>query len=102
MEFLPDYLDIIPVAALCALLIGGAVRAFGSKWLFTALRHVAGFAMRRRGVSTALLGATASAGLAAASALGVQPVEMGDAVGWFQSQFLDMAQAAELIDALPD
>jgi hypothetical protein len=102
MEILPAHLDIIPVAAFCALLIGGAVRVSGSQWMFTALRFLAGFAMRRRGASTALLGATASAGLAAASALGVQPLDMGDAVSWFQTPFLDAARAAERMDALPE
>lgn len=102
MDLLPDYLDIIPVAALCALLIGGAVRAFGSRWLFDSVRHIAGFAVRRRGVSTALLGAAASTGLAAASALGVQPLEMGDAVGWFQSQFSGLSDTAGLIEALQE
>jgi len=102
METLPANMDLVLVSSGAALIIGSAVRIFGSKWVFTALRHIAGFAMRRRGVSTAILGAVASTGLAAASALGIQPVEMGDAVGWFQLQFSDVAQAAALLDAMPD
>jgi hypothetical protein len=102
MDYLPTQMDVVFVSAGAALIIGGAVRVFGSKWLFTGLRHVAGFVMRRRGVSTAILGAAASTGLAAASAFGIQPPEMGDAVSWFQSQFFDVTQAAELIEAISD
>jgi len=102
MEFLPANMDLVLVSSGAALIIGSAVRVFGSQWLFTLLRHVAGFLVRRRGISTAILGAAASTGLAAASALGVQPPEMGDAVSWFQSQFSDVMQAAELAEVLPD
>ena len=102
MNLIPEELALVAVSAGLALIIGSLVRIFGAKWLFTALRHVGGFAMRRRGVSTAVLGATASAGLAAASAFGIQPPELGDAVSWFQSQFMDVEQAAELYEAVND
>jgi hypothetical protein len=102
MDYLPTQMDVVLVSAGAALIIGGAVRVFGSKWLFTGLRHIAGFVMRRRGVSTAILGAAASTGLAAASVLGIQPLEMGDAVSWFQSQFSDVSQAMDLIEAVSD
>jgi len=102
MSFIPTQMDLVLVSAGAALTIGGAVRIFGSNWLFASFHHVAGFALRRRGISTALLGAAASTGLAAAHALGVQPVEMGDAVSWFQSQFSGLSEAAELLEAVQD
>lgn len=102
MSFLPTEMDLVLVSAGTALVIGSAVRIFGSRWLFASFRHIAGFALRRRGISTALLGAAASTGLAAAHALGVQALEMGDAVGWFQSQFSGLSEAAELIEAAQD
>ncbi len=97
MSFLATETDLALVSAGTALLIGSAVRISGSKWLFDGLRHIAGHALRRRGVVTALLGVAASTGLAAASALGVQPVEMGDAVSWFQLRFSGLTEAAELL-----
>lgn len=102
MSIIPAEMDLVLVSAGTALIIGSAVRIFGSEWLFDGLRHMARFAVRRRGVTTALLGAAASTGLAAASALGVQPLEMGDAVGWFQSHFTDLSDAAGLIETLQD
>ncbi|WP_109261467.1 hypothetical protein [Hyphobacterium indicum] len=102
MSFLPTEMDLVLVSAGAALIIGSAVRLFGSRWLFDSLRHIVGFVLRRRGVSTALLGAAASTGLAAASALGVQPVEMGDAVSWFQSQVSGLTGAAQWLEAARD
>lgn len=102
MNLLPEELELVAVSAGLALVIGSLVRIFGAKWLFSILRHLGGFALRRRAVSTAVLGATASAGLAAASAFGLQPPELGDAVSWFQSQFTDIGQAAELFEAVND
>lgn len=102
MSIIPTEMDLVLVSAGTALIIGSAIRIFGSKWLFDTARLIAGFAVRRRGVSTALLGAAASTGLTAASALGVQPLEMGDAVSWFQSQFSGLADAAELLEAVQD
>ncbi|MEE2527291.1 hypothetical protein V0U79_13070 [Hyphobacterium sp. HN65] len=102
MNLIPAELDLVAVSAGSALIMGSVVRIFGARWLFSILRHVGGFAMRRRAVSTAVLGATASAGLAAASAFGLQPPEFGDAVGWFQSQFAGLDAAAEMFEAMND
>jgi hypothetical protein len=71
MTSIPADLDLVAVSAAAALLMGGAVRMFGSAWLFTALRLAGGAALRRRGASTILLGVTASAGLAVAHAVGL-------------------------------
>jgi len=102
MNFIPDQLELVAVSAGAALIVGSLVRIFGSRWLFMALRHGAGFLMRRRGVSTAVLGVAASGGLAAASAIGLQPPEFGDAVSWFQGQFNGLGETMQLLEALGD
>ena len=94
--------DLVAVSASAALVLGGSVRLFGARWLFACLRQVAGLAMRRRGVSTALLGITASAGLAAASAIGLQPPEFTNAVSWFHGQFSDVQAVAEHSEGVID
>ena len=82
MTLLPAELDLVIVSALFALVLGGAVRLFGARWLLVSLGRAGGFAMRRRGLSTALLGATASAGLAVANAIGLQAPGLAGGFNW--------------------
>ncbi|WP_421784851.1 hypothetical protein [Hyphobacterium sp.] len=71
MTHIPGDLQLVLVSALAALIVGGGVRVFGARWLLMAIWHAGGAAIRRRGVFTLLLGATASAGLAAVQAAGL-------------------------------
>ncbi|WP_421789369.1 hypothetical protein [Hyphobacterium sp.] len=99
---LTSILMLAGVSAGLALMIGGAVRLFGSQWLFTMVRRGLGLAIRRRGLMTGLLGGVASAGLATASATGLEPPAFTDAVSWLQVQFEPFATTAQQGESLPD
>ncbi|MEE2565587.1 hypothetical protein [Hyphobacterium marinum] len=83
---IPAELQIALVSAAIALPVGGAVVLFGAGPVLTTLARAARFTLRRRRLATLALGAAASGGLAAANAVGLEPVVTGDAVAWFQSQ----------------
>ena len=85
MEFTSE-LQLATVSAAVALVVGGSVAVFGHGPVLRLIGRLAGFAVRRRGLTTLLLGSLASGGIAAANAVGLEPPAATDAVMWFQGQ----------------
>ncbi|HAQ34733.1 MAG: hypothetical protein CMF74_17190 [Maricaulis sp.] len=86
-------IELAAVSGGIALLIGGAVVAFGHRAVLGAALRIAGFFARRRLFSTLTLGAITSGGLAVASATGLEPAAAGDAFSFFQDNLTEAIRA---------
>lgn len=85
MEFTSE-LQLAIVSATVAVAVGGSVALFGHGPVLGLIGRLAGVALRRRRLTTLLLGSMASGGIAAANAIGLEPAAATDAVSWFHNQ----------------